>query len=150
MGCVDQGVNGGELFRGVNGAGQAVQGRSIRVRTQQGIAGATLIAGNRQGTFTIRATSDAADNNVDNGITSPVFREVTVIMSDGKLFSLKITSPNLNALRTNRVSGGVAPIGGSTAIPTDPNGTYSLTISVLATDRRAIRCFRVLRSTSAW
>ena len=133
---VDQGVNGGELFRGVNAAGQAVQGRSIRVRTQQGIAGATLVAGNRQGTFTIRATSDAADNNVDNGITSPVFREVTVIMSDGKLFSLKITSPNLNALRTNRVSGGVAPIGGSTAIPTDPNGTYSLTISVLATDRQ--------------
>ena len=133
---VDQGVNGGELFRGVNAAGQAVQGRSIRVRTQQGIAGATLVSGNRQGTFTIRATSDAADNNVDNGITSPVFREVTVIMSDGKLFSLKITSPNLNALRTNRVSGGVAPIGGSTAIPTDPNGTYSLTVSVLATDRQ--------------
>ena len=133
---VDQGVSGGELFRGVNAAGQAVQGRSIRVRTQQGIAGATLVSGNRQGTFTIRATSDAADNNVDNGITSPVFREVTVIMSDGKLFSLKITSPNLNALRTNRVSGGVAPIGGSTAIPTDPNGTYSLTVSVLATDRQ--------------
>lgn len=133
---VDQGVNGGEVFRGVNAAGLAVEGRSIRVRTQQGIAGATLIAGTRQGTFTIRATSDAADNNVDNGITSPVFREVTVIMSDGKLFSLKITSPNVNALRTNRVSGGVAPIGGSTAIPTDPNGTYSLTISVLATDRQ--------------
>lgn len=133
---VDQGVNGGEVFRGVNATGQAVQGRSIRVRTQQGIAGATLIAGNRQGTFMIRASSDAADNNVDNGITSPVIREETVIMSDGKLFSLKITSPNVNALRTNRVSGGVAPVGGSTAIPTDPNGTYSLTISVLATDRQ--------------
>lgn len=133
---IDQGVNGGEVFRGVNAAGQNVQGRSIRVRTQQGIAGATLVSGNRQGTFMIRVTSDAADNNVDNGITSPVIRDETVIMSDGKLFSLKITSPNLNALRTNRVSGGVAPIGGSTAIPTDPNGTYSLTISVLATDRQ--------------
>ncbi len=133
---LEPGANGGEVFRGVNGAGQNVQGRSIRVRTQQGIAGATLVAGDRQGTLLIRATSDAADNNVDNGITSPVIRDETVIVSDGKLFSLQIVSPNLNALRTNRVSGGVAPIGGSTAIPTDPNGTYSLTISVLATDRQ--------------
>ncbi|MDP2323600.1 MAG: hypothetical protein Q8N51_06170 [Gammaproteobacteria bacterium] len=133
---IEQGANGGEVFRGVNAAGQNVQGRAINVRTQQGIAGATLVSGNRQGTIAIRVTSDAADNNVDNGITSPVTREVTVIISDGKLFSLQITSPNLNALRTNRVSGGVAPIGGSTAIPTDPNGTYSLTISVLATDRQ--------------
>ena len=133
---IDQGANGGEVFRGVNAAGQNVQGRSIRVRTQQGIATGTLVAGTRQGTFLIRASSDAADNNVDNGITSPVIRDETVIMSDGKLFSLKITSPDVNALRTNRVSGGVQPIGGSTAIPTDPNGTYSLTISVLATDRQ--------------
>lgn len=133
---LDQGANGGEVLRGVNGAGQDVQGRLIRVRTQQGIAGATLVAGNRQGTIVIRVTSDAADNNVDNGITSPVIRDETVIISDGKLFSLKITSPNMNALRVNGVTTGVSPVGGSTAIPTDPNGTYSLTVSVLATDRQ--------------
>jgi hypothetical protein len=133
---VEAGAGGGEVLRGVNAAGQNVQGRAINVRTQQGIAGATLVAGNRQGTIVIRVTSDAADNNVDNGITSPVTRETSVIISDGKLFSLQIVSPNLNSLRTNRVSGGVAPIGGSTAIPTDPNGTYSLTVSVLATDRQ--------------
>lgn len=133
---MDQGANGGEVFRGVNAAGQNVQGRVVKVRTQQGIAGATLVSGNRQGTFLVRVSADAADNNVDNGITSPVTRDETVIISDGKLYSLKITSPNLNALRTNRVSGGVAPVGGSTAIPTDPNGTYSLTISVLGTDRQ--------------
>ncbi|GMU43592.1 MAG: hypothetical protein IT479_12795 [Xanthomonadales bacterium] len=133
---IDQGPNGGEVFRGVNASNQNVQGRQIRVRTQQGLATATLVSGTRQGTFLIRVSSDAADNNVDNGITSAVIRDETVIMSDGKLFSLKITSPDVNALRFNRVSGGVAPIGGSTAIPTDPNGTYSLTISVLATDRQ--------------
>ncbi|MFZ1742994.1 MAG: hypothetical protein WAT93_09075, partial [Pontixanthobacter sp.] len=133
---VDQGANGGEVFRGVNAAGQNVEGRSVNVRTQQGIAGATLVAGNRQGQFLIRVSADAADNNVDNGITSPVIRDETVIISDGKLFSLKITSPDVNALRVNRVSDGVAPTSGSTAIPTDPNGTYSLTISVLATDRQ--------------
>ena len=133
---VDQGANGGEVFRGVNAAGQNVEGRSINVRTQQGIAGATLVSGNRQGQFLIRVSADAADNNVDNGITSPVIRDETVIISDGKLFSLKITSPDVNALRVNRVSDGVEPTTGSTAIPTDPNGTYSLTISVLATDRQ--------------
>jgi hypothetical protein len=133
---IDQGVNGGEVFRGVNAAGQNVEGRTISVRTQQGIAGATLVSGNRQGTFLIRASSDAADNNVDNGITSPVIRDETVIMSDGKLFSLKITSPDVNSLRINRVSTGVEPTGGSTAVPPDPNGTYSLTVSVLATDRQ--------------
>jgi|GEM_PF-395586 len=133
---VEPGAGGGEVFRGINGAGVNVEGRTIRTRTTQGIAGATLIAGNRQGTILVRVTADAADNNVDNGIRSPVTRELTVIVSDGKLFSLKITSPNVNALRINRVSGGVAPIGASTTIPTDPNGTYSLTISVLATDRQ--------------
>lgn len=133
---VQSGASGGEVLRGVNAAGQNVEGRSINVRTQAGIAGATLVSGTRQGNIVIRVTSDAADNNVDNGITSPVTREETVIISDGKLFSLQIVSPNVNAVRTNRVSGGVAPIGGSTAIPTDPNGTYSLTVSVLATDRQ--------------
>lgn len=133
---VDQGPNGGEVFRGVNASNQNVQGRQVRVRTQQGIATATLVSGTRQGTFLIRVSSDAADNNVDNGITSPVIRDETVIMSDGKLFSLQITAPDVNALRVNRVSGGVQPVGGSTTIPTDPNGTYSLTISVLATDRQ--------------
>lgn len=133
---IDQGPAGGEVFRGVSASNQNVQGRSIRVRTLQGIATGTLVSGNRQGTFLIRVSADAADNNVDNGITSPVIRDETVIMSDGKLFSLQITSPNVNSLRINRVSGGVQPVGGSTAIPTDPNGTYSLTISVLATDRQ--------------
>ncbi len=133
---VEQGTAGGEVFRGVNAAGQNVEGRSIRVRTQNGIGLGTLVAGNRQGTFQIRVTADAADNNVDNGIQSATTRVAQIIISDGRLFSLKITSPDVNALRINRVSPGVAPIGGSTAIPPDPNGTYSLTVSVLATDRQ--------------
>lgn len=133
---VEQGANGGETFRGVAASGQNVEGRLIRVRTQAGIGLGTLVAGNRQGTFQIRVTADAADNNVDNGIQSAVTREKSIIISDGKLFALKITSPDVNALRINRVSVGVAPVGGNQAIPTDPNGTYSLTISVLATDRQ--------------
>lgn len=133
---VDQGLNGGETITGVNAAGQNVEGRSIRVRTQQGIAGATVRTGTRQGILVLRATADRADNNVDNGIQQAVTEDAQIVVSDGKLFSLKITSPDVNALRINRVSAGVAPIGGNQAIPTDPNGTYSLTISVLATDRQ--------------
>jgi hypothetical protein len=133
---IDQGTAGGEVFRGINGAGQNVEGRSIRVRTQAGIGLGTLVAGNRQGTFQVRVTADAADNNVDNGIQSATTRVAQIIISDGRLFSLKITSPDVNALRINRVSPGVAPVGGSATIPPDPNGTYSLTVSVLATDRQ--------------
>jgi hypothetical protein len=133
---VDQGANGGELLTAVNGQNQNVEGRLVRVRTQQGAATVTLRSGTRQGTFVIRASADRADNNVDNGLQSPVSEDVSIIISDGKLFSLKIVSPSVNALRANLVSGGVSPIGGSQAIPTNPNGTYSLVISVLATDRQ--------------
>lgn len=133
---VDQGANGGEVFRGVSATGANVEGRLIRVRTQNGIGLGTLVSGNRQGTILIRVSADAADNNVDNGIQSPATKERTVVISDGKLFSLKITSPNVDALRVNGVTTGVSPVGGAATIPTDPNGTYSLTISVLATDRQ--------------
>jgi len=57
---VDQGLNGGETISGVNAAGQNVEGRSIRVRTQQGIAGATVRTGTRQGILVLRATADRA------------------------------------------------------------------------------------------
>ncbi len=133
---VDQGANGGEVLTAVNGQNQNVEGRLVRVRTQQGASTVTLRSGTRQGTFVIRATADRADNNVDNGIQSGVSKDVSIIISDGKLFSLKIVTPSVNALRANLVSGGVAPIGGGQAIPTDPNGTYSLRISVLGTDRQ--------------
>ncbi len=133
---LDTGANGGETISGVNAGGANVEGRLIRVRTQQGISAATLRTGTRQGTIVVRVTADRADNNVDNGIQQAVIEDVQIIISDGKLFSLKITIPDTNALRINRVTPGVAPIGGNTTIPPDPNGTYSLTVSVLATDRQ--------------
>ncbi len=133
---IDQGAAGGEVLTGVNGQNQNVEGRMIRVRTQQGASSVTLRSGTRQGTFVIRATADRADNNVDNNVQSPVSEDISVVISDGKLFSLKIVTPSVNALRANLVSGGVAPIGGNQSIPTDPNGTYALTISVLGTDRQ--------------
>lgn len=132
---IDQGANGGETLSGVAANGQNVEGRTIRTRTQQGIAGAIIRAGSRPATIGLRATADRADNNVDNGIQSPVTKQISVIISDGKLFSLEITSPVVNSLQVNAVSpAATAP--GAGAIPPDPNGTYSLRISVLATDRQ--------------
>jgi hypothetical protein len=81
----------------------------------------------------IRATSDGADNNVDNGITTPVVATSGVVVSDGKLFSLTLTSPDSNAIRVNAVDGSVVPNG---TLPVEPDGTYSLTVSALATDRQ--------------
>lgn len=133
---LDTGANGGETLAGVNAGGVNQDGRLIRVRSQSGISAVALRAGTRQGTIVVRVTADRADNNVDNGIQQPIFEDVSIIISDGKLFSLKITIPDTNAIRVNRVSGGVQPIGGTTTIPPDPNGTYSLTVSVLATDRQ--------------
>jgi hypothetical protein len=71
---------------------------------------------------------------VDNGISDPVVGETTVTVSDGKLFSLQITSPVPNAILVNRVDPTVtATIG---VAPPDPNGSYSFRVSALATDRQ--------------
>lgn len=117
-----------------NGAGGAQSGTSVKTRTISGAAGATYTAGNVQGPMQIRATADAADNNVDNGITSPVVATTSVVVSDGKLYSLTITSPNVNAILENTVSGELSTNG--TTAPPDPDATYSLTVSALGNDRQ--------------
>jgi hypothetical protein len=119
-----------ERVSGVNAAGQSVSGQSISLRTNNGIATFVFTTGARLGQATVRVTSDRADNNVDNGITDPVVAEHTVVISDGRLFALQITSAfsqngvaNPTASRSQGLSGSL-------------DGTYSLTISALATDRQ--------------
>ncbi|HEU4663750.1 MAG TPA: hypothetical protein VFS55_06950, partial [Dokdonella sp.] len=80
----------------------------------------------------IKATADRSDNNVSNGIQDPVSITVSVVVSDGKLFSITITSPDVNAILANTVSGDVS----ADIPPPDPDGTYSLTVSALGTDRQ--------------
>lgn len=130
------GDDNGERVSGINAAGQSVAGRSVSLPTTGGIAGAIFTAGTRTGNFVVRATTDRADNNVDNGIQDAVTADRTVIVSDGRLFSLEITSPMQNGINVNPivVSPDVTVAPGT--LPTDPNGTYSLTVSVIATDRQ--------------
>lgn len=111
-----------------NAAGQLQDGRSVVTRTTDGSTNVLVRAGTRTGTFTVRATTDRADNNVDNGITDPLIADRAVIISDGRLFSIEITQP-VEGLRENLT---VDPtVQGD---PT-PDGSYSLTVAAVATDR---------------
>lgn len=118
-----------------NSVAGSVTGASVTSHTVRGIATASFQAAENtpQGPVQVRATVDRADNNVTNGIQDPVTFTTSVIVSDGKLYSLTITSPDTNAIRVNAVSDDATSEPGTV---TDPDGTYSLTVSALATDRQ--------------
>jgi hypothetical protein len=119
---------------GVNAAGQAVKGTTIDVATHNGIAAVTLVPGLQQGTVQVKATADRGDNNVDNRIQDPVSATTTVVVSDGKLYSLTLSTPVLDAIIANSVSDQVSLTPGES--PTDPNATYSFTVSASGVDRQ--------------
>ena len=114
-----------------------VSGTSVASHTVHGVATVSFQAGENtpQGPVQIRATVDRADNDVTNGIQDPVSSTTSVIVSDGKLYSLQITSPDVNAILVNTVSDDVDVVDDG-GIPSNPDGTYSLTVSALATDRQ--------------
>ena len=114
---------------GTNAQGSLVTGRLIDLATTDGIATPTLRAGDTPGTYTIRATADAADNNVDNGITDPVVGTFTIVVGDGRLFSVELAVPGNDALFVNQVIVG-------DVLTENPDGTYSVTVSAIATDRQ--------------
>ncbi len=134
------GSAGGAILSATSAAGPAT-GSTVSSQTINGVATASFQAGTTQGPIQIRATVDRSDNNVSNGVGDPISATTTVVVSDGKLFSLTLASPIINALRVNRVSDGVIPPPdvdppGDDGIPSDPDATYSLTISALAKDRQ--------------
>jgi hypothetical protein len=123
----------GERLSGINAQGQSVSGGTISIRTTNGIGGALFTSGTRTGTTVVRATSDRADNNVDNGISDPVVTERSIVVSDGRLFNIELTQPIEDALVINPVDPTVGPSPGTS--PESPDGTYSITVSIIATDR---------------
>ncbi len=133
--------NAGNAILSATSASGPVTGTSVTTQSINGIASASFQAGSTQGPIQVRATADRADNNVSNGIADPLSATTTIVVSDGKLFSLTLASPIINALRVNRVSDGVEPPEdleppGEDGIPPDPDATYSLTVSALAKDRQ--------------
>lgn len=124
-------------------SGDSGSGQNIQVHTTKGVAHASFRAGTVQGPVTVKVTADGADNNVSNGITDPVSAAITLVVSDGQLYSLEITSPvfagKLPGITVNSlpVSADAEPASASTSIvPPDPDATLSLTVSALATDRQ--------------
>lgn len=128
--------NAGDAILTTNSAGGQSTGTKVTTHTVHGAATVSFQAGaaTNQGVVQIKATADRADNNVSNGIQDPVTATTNIIVSDGKLFSLVISSPTTNAISVNPVSGNITSDSGTT--PPDPDGTYSLTVSVTATDRQ--------------
>lgn len=125
------GNNSGEFVSGVDVNGNTVQGQSIKIDTSNGIASLKLHSGNQSNTVIVTATSDRADNNVDNGIQDPISATRSFVISDGVLFGLDITTPNLNSLFINHVDGSVVNESGIANL----DGSYSITVSAIATDK---------------
>jgi hypothetical protein len=128
-------VGNDATLSGVDGSGASHTGTTINAASHNGIASVTFNAGTQQGAVQVQATADRGDNNVDNGISSPISSTGTVNVSDGKLDSLTLTfnGSGAAAILVNGVSGAVSTDG--SAIPPDPNATYSLTVTVQGTDR---------------
>ena len=120
----------GETLVATSAAGTGVEGTSVRTRTSQSIASAVFRSSTRQGLVQIRATADRADNNVDNGIQSPIVSTKAVTVSDGKLFDIKLTGSVEGVLIDRRYITTEFPA------PGIQNGTYSVVIGASATDRQ--------------
>lgn len=126
------GAAGGEQVNAVGATG-AAEGTSIRARTVNGVLAAVFRSGTRQGTITLRATADRADNNVDNGIQNPIANTATLIVSDGRLFSIKLVRPT-NAVTNNEIAS-PNPVNPDALINRQA-GTYRMAVTALATDRQ--------------
>jgi len=125
------------------GAGGPVNGTDISVRSVNGIANFALSSGQEPGLHLIRVEADRADNNVDNGVTDPLVAQTTIRVGDGRLFAVRRVSPPIRSILVNRVADNVMtdfePVldpqeGGF--VPPNPDGTYSLTVTVVATDQQ--------------
>ena len=120
----------GETLVATAASGAGVEGTSIRTRTSQSIASVVFRSASRQGLVQIRVTTDRSDNNVDNGIQSPISATTEVRVSDGKLFDIKLTASLNSTLVERRFISTQFPGSGA------PNGTYGVLIGAVATDRQ--------------
>lgn len=124
----------GDARLSTSSASGSASGKKVTGQTIRGVAVAEFQASETtpQGPLQIRVTADRADNNVSNGIQDPVSTVVTLVVSDGKLFSLVLTSPTTDNIVVNPVSGNIVSEDDASL----PNGSYSMTVSALATDRQ--------------
>jgi hypothetical protein len=139
--------NAGDAKLSSNSVSGPASGTSVTSHTVRGVAIVSLQAGEQtpQGPVQVRATVDRADNNVSNGIQDAVSVTTSVVVSDGKLYSLELTSPlnapNLPGITINCVTSPCAATsdgasGDPNTIPTNPDATLSLVVTAKAQDRQ--------------
>ncbi len=124
------GPNSGEFVSATNAQGVQEQGNSIKLASANGVGSLALHSGDSPNTVIMTVTSDRADNNVDNGLQDPITAQNSFVISDGVLFGLEITIPDLQNFFVNGVtdldlSAGTGQL----------DGTYTLGISVIGTDK---------------
>ena len=136
------GDHGGARLSANSVSGPA-SGARVTTHTVNGRATVSFQSGSLQGPIQIRATADRADNDVSNGVSDPLSVTTSVIVSDGKLYSLELTSPlfaprlpgiEINSLPVSDDT--VPPPAGDDLIPPNPDATLSLHVTALAMDRQ--------------
>lgn len=122
--------NSGEFVSSTNAQGMPMQGNSIKLATGNGVGSLALHSGSNPNTVIMTVTADRADNNVDNGLQDPIVTTNNFIISDGVLFGLDITIPNLQNFFVN----GVTDLNLSSGTG-QLDGTYTMGVSVIGTDK---------------
>lgn len=89
--------NGGE-FLSASGAGGATTGQTVRTFSRNGLVQFAINSGDTPGTVLLRAIADRADNDVDNGIQSPVIDIIETTIGSGSVKSLSFTGPFAGAV----------------------------------------------------
>ncbi len=115
----------GSTISGTNAAGNPVSGSTISIDTTNSVGTFTFTSGNSPGPHVITVTGDSFDNNVDNGIQSPVSNTGTILVGDGELFSVQLVADFLS---------GVAEVSDAVMAGTAP-GTLMVPIGAIANDR---------------
>ncbi len=114
----------GATLMGVGGAAGSI----VNTTTINGKAQISLRSGTTAGVAKLRFTTDGADNNVENGIQTPVIDDLTFSIEDGRIASLAFTGAFSQAITANQVTIPLAP--GESFL----NGTYLRVVSAIAID----------------
>ncbi|WP_154222099.1 hypothetical protein [Marinicella rhabdoformis] len=124
------GPNSGEFVSTTNAQGLPMQGTSVKLSSANGVGSLALHSGNNPNTVVMTVTTDRADNNVDNGLQDPITATNNFVISDGILFGLDITIPDLQNFFVNGVTD-LNLAAGSGQL----DGTYTMGVSVIGTDK---------------
>ena len=103
-------------------------GTIVNTTTINGKAQINLRSGTVAGVAKMRITADGLDNNVENGIQSPIIDDLTFSIEDGRVAALAFTGAFTQAIKANAKTIPLAP--GESFY----DGTYMRVVSAIAID----------------